>query len=196
MVRVYPLSKKLRLVVFASGNGSNFEAIQEAIIQEELNAEILALVSNKKDAYAHTRAEKHGIPSYAFFNKEKDLYESEILGLLETLEFDYIVCAGYMKIIGPILLNAYRGKIINIHPSNLPLYKGLNALEQALDAGDLEIGVSVHYVDETLDGGAIIKQVLFPIEESYSKDKIETILHQHEHKLYVEVLKELGENRR
>ena len=72
----------------------------------------------------------------------------------------------------------------------------LNALEQALDAGDLEIGVSVHYVDETLDGGAIIKQVLFPIEESYSKDKIETILHQYEHKLYVEVLKELGEKRR
>lgn len=190
------LSKPLQLVVFASGNGSNFEAIQNAIVEQELNAEILALISNKKNAYAHTRALNHNIPSYSFAHKDNTQYEMQILESLKDLEIDYIVCAGYMKIIGPVLLKEYEGRIINIHPSDLPKYKGLRALEQALEANEKEIGVSVHYVDETLDGGAIIKQILFPIEENQSIEDIETILHQHEHKLYVSVLQELGEQRK
>lgn len=186
------LSNPLKLVIFASGNGSNFEAIQTAIHQGNLNAEILCLISDKKNAYAHTRAARHEIPSYSFKAKNKLAYENDILEALAPLNFDYIVCAGYMKIIGAPILEAYQGKIINIHPSHLPKYKGLHALEQALDAGEEEIGVSVHYVDETLDGGAIIDQVLFPITKDMDKEAIETVLHQHEHALYVSVLKTLG----
>lgn len=191
-VTVFVLSKPLRLVVFASGNGSNFEAIQTAITKGILNAEILCLISDKKDAYAHERAKRHEIPSHSFKEASKQAYEEAILQTLLPLSFDYIVCAGYMKIIGPSLLHHYEGKILNIHPSHLPKYKGLHALEQALEAGEKEIGVSVHYVDETLDGGAIIDQVLFPIEEEMDKSMIETILHQHEHQLYVSVLQQLG----
>ena len=185
------MSKTLRLVVFASGNGSNFQAIQEAIVNEQLDAEILCLISDKKKAFAHTRAQEFNIPSKHFYHKDKNVYENDILDYLKDFEFDYIVCAGYMRIIGDVLLDAYAGKIINIHPSKLPKYKGLHALEQALDAGDEEIGVSVHYVDETLDGGEIIKQVVFPIEKTMDKEEIETILHQHEHVLYVSVLQDL-----
>lgn len=189
---MFILSKPLQLVVFASGNGSNFEAIQQAILNKDLHAEIVCLISDKEGAYAHTRALKHGIPSHSFKAQSKLSYEQEILNKLQSYTFDYIVCAGYMKIIGPTLLHEYEGKILNIHPSHLPKYKGLHALEQALDAGEQEIGVTVHYVDETLDGGTIIEQLIFPIEDGMDKKDIETILHQHEHVLYVSVLKQLG----
>lgn len=186
-----PLNRPLRLVVFASGSGSNFEAIQTAILTNELNAEIVCLISDKKNAYVHKRAKRLNIKSKHFTHQEKDVYEQMILDYLSQYEFDYIVCAGYMRIIGPTLLNVYQNKIINIHPSDLPKYKGLNAVQQALDAKEEEIGISVHYVDETLDGGSIIKQMTFPIFKDMSKEDIETILHKYEHQLYVDVLKEL-----
>lgn len=180
----------LKLVIFASGNGSNFEAIQTAILNKELNAEILCLISDKKKAFAHERALNHKIDSFSFSPKDPK-YEENIVSTLKNYDFDYIVCAGYMRIMGPTLLNAYEGKILNIHPSALPKYKGLHALDQALDANEKSIGVSVHYIDETLDGGEIIEQVHFDINDSMTRDDIETILHQHEHKLYVSVLKQL-----
>ena len=182
----------IKLIIFASGNGSNFEAIQEAILNNQLEAEILCLISDKENAYAHTRAQKHKIPSFSFKQgKDKERYETEIVNKLQEYTFDYIVCAGYMKIIGPTILNKYQGKIINIHPSSLPKYKGINALEQALQANEKEIGVSVHYIDETLDGGEIIDQVHFDITEAMTRDEIESLLHKTEHKLYVSVLKNL-----
>ncbi len=188
------MSKPLRLVVFASGNGSNFQAIQDAILNNELNAKIKTVVSDQKDAYVLTRASNHNLESkYFTYSKEegKELFEKRILNYLKGFEFDYIVCAGYMRIIGSTLLGQYEQKIINIHPSKLPLYKGLDALGQALSANDKEIGVSVHYVDETLDGGALIDQCVFPIDDSMTRLDIETLLHKHEHKLYVDVLKRL-----
>lgn len=186
------MSILIKLIVFASGNGSNFEAIQTAILDKTLNAEILCLISDKEKAFAHKRAEKHNIPSFAFKQgKDKVAYETQIVNKLSEYEFDYIICAGYMKIIGPTILNKYKGKIINIHPSSLPKYKGLDALGQALDAKETEIGVSVHYIDETLDGGEIIDQVHFDIDESMTREEIEEILHQHEHQLYVSVLQTL-----
>lgn len=193
-MREFLLNSPLKLVVFASGNGSNFEAIQEAIVTKKLNAEIQCLVTDKAKAYARIRAQKHNIKEHNFIftkDKGKEAYEQEIIDALENYEFDYIVCAGYMRIIGPTLLNKYQGKIINIHPSDLPKYKGINALKQALDAGEKEIGVSVHYIDETLDGGEIIEQMVFPITESMSQEAIEERLHKEEHILYVKVLQQL-----
>lgn len=186
----------MRLCILASGSGSNFEAIQTAILEEELSAEIVCVISDKMDAYVHKRAHKHEIPTYFINFKEhptRAAAEHSMSLIIDTYNPDYIVCAGYMKILGNDFVNKYSGKILNIHPSKLPKYKGLNALQQALDNNEKEIGVSVHYVDESLDGGRILKQVVFPIYEDESLSEIESKLHQHEHKLYVEVLKNIRE---
>lgn len=185
----------MRLCILASGNGSNFEAIQEAIMKNELDARICCVISDKKNAFIHTRAKNHSIPSHhvsfkSYMNKEAA--EGKISEIIDSYNPDYIVCAGYMKILGESFVNLYPNMILNIHPSKLPKYKGLNALQQALNNHDTEVGVTVHYIDVSLDGGPIIKQEVFEINRSQSKEEIEAILHKTEHKLYVEVLKELG----
>lgn len=183
----------LNLVVFASGNGSNFEAIQNAIETKDLDARIHTVICDKKDAYVLTRAQNHNIPTHTFtYSKQhgKVAFEEAIINALKDYPIDYIVCAGYMRIIGPTILKEYEGRIVNIHPSDLPKYKGINALDQALDAGEKEIGVSVHYVDETLDGGEIIEQVHFGISDDMTRIDIEQTLHSMEHALYIKVLKD------
>lgn len=193
--KAFALSNQtLNLIVFASGNGSNFEAIQKAIEVKDLDAKIHAVICDKKDAYVLTRAENHNIPTHTFtYSKQrgKVAFEKAIVNTLKDYPIDYIVCAGYMRIIGPTILKQYKGRIVNIHPSDLPKYKGINALDQALDAGEKNIGVSVHYVDETLDGGEIIEQIHFGISDDMTRIDIEQTLHYMEHALYIKVLKDL-----
>ena len=143
----------MRLGVMCSGNGSNFENIHHACPKHD----IVIMVYNKKKAKAKRRADRLDIPSC--YSKDED----EIIALFNAYEVDMIVMAGWMRIITPKLINAFPQRIINLHPSLLPKYKGLHAVEQAINNGEEFTGCSVHYVNEELDGGEVIMQSEVPI---------------------------------
>ena len=147
-----------------SGNGTNFENI----VRTCKNDEVVVMIHNKEKCGAAKRADKFGIPHTHIKSKKEDL----IIDVMRAWKVDLIVLAGWMKIISPKLIDAFPNKIINLHPSMLPKYKGLHAIERALDSGDESTGVSVHYVNEELDGGEIIMQKEVPI---LPDDTIETL---------------------
>lgn len=182
---------KKKLAVFASGNGSNFEAIAKACSQNRINAEVCLCVCDRSGAFVTQRAQNFNIPIIQLnpknFNSKAE-YEKIILEELKKYEVEFIALAGYMRIIGDVLLNAYEGKIINIHPSLLPAFPGVDAIGQALKYGVKVFGVTVHYVDSTLDGGKIISQAAIPYDGD-SRDELETMVHAREHALYVSTLK-------
>jgi len=182
------------IAIFASGNGSNFEAIVTAVKTGELNANIALLLCDKPGARVISRAEAHGIPVFAFSPKSypsKEAYETEIRTLLQERNVDFIILAGYMRLIGHTLLDAYLNRIINIHPSLLPLFPGVNAIEQAYESGVCETGVTVHYVDEGMDTGPIIAQCTVAIEKADTLESLKQRIHQVEHMLYIQTLRDL-----
>ena len=138
-----------------SGNGTNFENIVRTCTEDE----VVVMVHNKKKCGAAKRADKLGIPHTQISSKKEDL----IIDIMNAWKVDLIVLAGWMRIITPKLINAFPNRIINLHPSMLPKYKGLHAIERALESGDEYTGVSVHYVNEELDGGEVILQQQVPI---------------------------------
>ncbi|MDA5561696.1 phosphoribosylglycinamide formyltransferase [Exiguobacterium sp. MMG028] len=182
-----------RFAIFASGSGSNAEAIWQAIADGQLSAECVLLVTDKPEATVLDRAERHEIPSFSFTPKtyaSKEEFEEEILVLLDSLRVDYIVLAGYMRLIGNVLLSAYPNRIINIHPSLLPAFPGKDAIGQALDANVSTSGVTVHYVDAGMDTGPIIAQASVEIEgcdRTEATRRIQAI----EHQLYPRVLQQV-----
>ena len=178
----------MKITVFASGNGSNFQVIAEQFPVE-------FVFSDHRDAYVLERSEKLGVPSYAFELKEfesKVDYEGAIVELLDEHEIDLVCLAGYMKIVGPTLLATYEGRIINIHPAYLPEFPGAHGIEDAWNAGVEQSGVTIHWVDSGVDTGKVIKQVRVPRLEGDTLDTFETRIHETEYKLYPEVLEELG----
>lgn len=185
-----------KIAVFASGNGSNFEAIAKACIEGVINAELCCLVCDKKDAYVIERAKKYNIPSHVFSLKKygsKEAYEEAIVEKLSEYGVEYIFLAGYMKICGNVLLNKYSNKIINIHPALLPAFKGAHAILDAYNYGVKVYGVTIHYVNNEIDGGKIIMQDVIDYQESDTLDEIETKIHALEHKLYVKAIKKILE---
>jgi phosphoribosylglycinamide formyltransferase 1 len=184
---VSPLNNNLKrkIAVFASGNGSNFQALLDA--QNRSNYNIVLLVCNNKEAKVVERAEIANIPTYIFNTKDfnsKEAYEQVILNELRRYEVDFIALAGYMRIIGNTILHGYEGKIINIHPSLLPAFKGKNAIEQALAKGVCVTGVTIHFIDEGIDTGPIIAQDIVRISPGETLEslrqkinKIETVLY-------------------
>lgn len=188
------------IAVFASGSGSNFGAILEAVQCGELVAKVQLLVCDQPSAYAIQRAEEAGVPTFVFRAKDypsKTEYEQEICALLTEKNIDLVVLAGYMRLIGPTLLTDFEGKIINIHPSMLPAFPGKDAIGQALAANVKESGVTVHYVDAGMDTGPIIAQQAVVVDEGETKESLQKKIHEVEHKLYPAVISELlkGERR-
>lgn len=182
-----------KLAVFASGNGSNYEAIAAACADGRLDAEVAVLVCDKTDAYAVQRAAKYGTPVFAFNPKSyasKADYETEIVSLLDSKGIDLVCLAGYMRIVGEVLLGSYSGRIINIHPSLLPAFQGVRAVERAVEYGVKVYGITIHWVDETLDGGRIIAQRAFEYDGS-DPEEVHRLGQVIEHKLYVETIKKL-----
>ena len=145
----------MRLGVMCSGNGTNFENIVRTCREDE----VVVMVHNKRKCGAAKRADKLGIPHTQISSKQEDT----IIDIMKAWKVDLIVLAGWMRIITPKFINAFPNRIINLHPSILPKYKGLHAIERALDSGDEMTGVSVHYVNEELDGGEVILQSEVPI---------------------------------
>ena len=184
-----------RLAVFASGSGTNFEAIVRACEQGVLDAEVMLMVCDKPGAKVVERAAEHGVEAFVFAPKEyasKAAYEREIVVRLDAAGVELVCLAGYMRIIGDELLGAYGGRIINIHPSLLPAFRGAHAIEQALEYGVKVFGVTIHYVDSELDGGRIIAQRAFPYEGS-DIEELEPMIHAVEYPLYIETIKKLIE---
>ncbi|MCD8035016.1 MAG: phosphoribosylglycinamide formyltransferase [Alistipes sp.] len=182
-----------RLAVFASGSGTNFEAIVRACEQDELAAEVVLMVCDKPGAKVVERAAQHGVEAFVFAPKQyasKADYEREIVRRLDAAGVELVCLAGYMRIIGDELLGAYGGRIINIHPSLLPAFRGAHAIEQALEYGVKVFGVTIHYVDSELDGGRIIAQRAFPYEGN-DIEELEPMIHAVEYPLYVETIKKL-----
>lgn len=184
---------KRRIAVFASGNGSNFEAIATACDTDELQAEVALMVCDRPGAPVVERAAAHGVESYVFAPREfasKADFEREIVRRLDEAGVELVCLAGYMRIVGPTLLGAYEGRIINLHPSLLPSFRGAHAIEQALDYGVKVFGVTIHWVDATLDGGRIIAQRAFGYE-GHDLEELEAMIHCVEHPLYIETIARL-----
>ena len=187
----------VRVAVFASGNGGNFESlVRKCRESDNPPCRIELFIVDKKNAFAVKRAENLGIPCYVVSLKEcadKKEYEEKIIKILEDNNIELVALAGYKKIISEVLLNAYRNKIINIHPAYLPNFPGKDGIGDAFRAGASETGVTIHYVDEGVDSGEIIYQEKLIIDKSWDIEKLEEEIHKIEHRIYPMVLKQLCE---
>ncbi|MBY0122239.1 phosphoribosylglycinamide formyltransferase [Bacillus sp. S/N-304-OC-R1] len=185
------------IAVFASGSGTNFQAIADAAKKGNLHANIKLVVCDKPDAFCVERAERENIPCFTFSPKEfagKEEYEKEILQKLREHHVEFIVLAGYMRLIGSVLLKEYEGRIVNIHPSLLPAFPGKDAIGQAIEAKVKETGVTVHFVDEGMDTGPVIEQKKVNIFVGETKESLQEKIHKVEHELYPAVLHKLFSN--
>jgi len=183
-----------RVAIFASGSGSNFQAIVDSVQAGHVHADICLLICDKPQAKVVERAAQAGIPSFVFSPKDyesKVAFETEIVERLQAANIDLIVLAGYMRLIGETFLGAYEGKIINIHPSLLPSFPGVDAIGQAHRAGVKVTGVTIHYVDAGMDTGPIIAQRAIEIEETDQLEDVERKIHEVEHQFYTETLQKL-----
>ena len=163
----------MRLGIMCSGNGSNFENIVHSCPDHD----VVLMVYNKKKAKAKKRAERLDINCH--YTKDED----EIIALFEAYQVDLVVMAGWMRVVSKKFCDAFAGRLINLHPSLLPKYKGLGAVEQALKSGDNETGCSVHWVTEHLDSGAVIKQQTVPILPGDTVETLQRAIQQAEHNL-------------
>lgn len=183
---------KKRIIVLVSGNGSNLQAIINACQNNLINGKIVAVISNKPDVYSLMRAKQANIPSHVINYKEfatREAFDHQLQLQIEQYQPDLIVLAGYMRILTSHFVQHYSGKMLNIHPSLLPKYPGLNTHRRAMEAGDKEHGTTVHFVTDELDGGPIILQAKVPIfDNDEEQDIVERVLAQ-EHQIYPLVIK-------
>ena len=186
------------LAVLVSGRGSNLQAIIDSIDRGELDAHLSIVISNTKDAMALKRAEKHGIktifidPSTYSNNKE---YDKALVLKLKEFSIDLICLAGYMRILGEEVIQTFEKKIINIHPSLLPAFPGLNAQKQAIDHGVKFSGCTVHFVDSGVDSGPIILQTVVPVYDNDDEKSLSKRILEQEHYLYPKAIKMIQENK-
>ncbi len=187
--------RKLKLAVFISGRGSNMLSIMEACKATDFPAEISVVLSNNPTAQGIISAQNAAIATEIVNHKEyksREDFEDEITQRLENHEVDLIVLAGFMRILTSSFTDKWEGRIINIHPSLLPDYKGLNTHERAINDGKKEAGCTVHFVNEELDSGAIILQKRVPIIDGDTPDSLSARVLKQEHKAYPEAIKILA----
>lgn len=182
-----------KIAIFASGSGSNYEAIMKDYKESAWqSSEIALLVCDQPQAYVIERAEKWGTPTFVLSPKEcesKEAYEQAILARLQEFNVDFIVLAGYMRLLGRTLLQPYQGSIINIHPSLLPAFTGKDAIGQAIKYGVRLSGVTIHYVDEGMDTGPIIYQQAVAVDEDETKESLAQKIQTIEHGVYPRIVK-------
>ena len=175
------------IVVLISGNGSNLQALIDAIRDDGLPVQIAAVVSNKADAFGLERAQQAGIPIEviaATAGISRDDYDARLMACIDSYRPDLIVLAGFMRILSDGFVEHYLGRMINIHPSLLPKYKGLDTHRRVLEAGDKEHGATVHYVTPKLDSGPIIAQARIPVSAGETEAELVQRIHRLEHKIY------------
>jgi len=184
-------AKAMNIAVFASGRGTNFAALLRAVKKGKLQASLSLLVCDNPKAPAIGRARRAGVK--VALVKRQDFatrsdFEQKIIQHLEENDIGLIVLAGFMRVLGPDLVNRYKDKILNIHPALLPAFKGAHAIKDAFDYGVKTTGVSVHFVDEKMDHGPIILQAPVVIEEADTPESLEAKIHKLEHKIYPKAL--------
>jgi phosphoribosylglycinamide formyltransferase-1 len=192
------MSQPLQLAILISGNGSNLQSIIDAIELGKLNAQIKVVVSNNSQAYGLVRAGKHGLNTWVIDHRDyqdREQYDVVLQHYLESMAVDYIVLAGFMRILGPAIIKAFEHRILNIHPSLLPAYKGLNTHQRALDDGVTQHGVSIHLVTAELDDGPIICQAEYPVEAGDRVEDLQARGHRLEHQMYPQVLRWLSDKK-
>ena len=187
------MSTTPRLAVLGSGKGSNFVALQEAIVAGKLEATIALVISDLSDATILARAKAFGLPTATlppspFKTKLSPEGEIALVQLLQDHAIDWVVLAGYMRVVKDPLLHVYPNRIINIHPSLLPAFKGLRAWEQALTAGVKETGCTVHFVNKDIDAGEIIAQQRVPVREGDTPETLHARIQEAEHELFPSAL--------
>lgn len=185
------------IAVFASGFGSNFQALIEAAKNQSLQANIVLLVSDKPDCKAVERARDNGIDVFAFTSKHyesKSEYETAILKELQARNVEYVVLAGYMRYIGQVLLTHFPMRIINLHPALLPSFPGAHGIADAYNHGVKVFGITIHFVDEGVDTGRIIDQFAFHADGAETLDEVEARIHALEHAHYPETVNRVVNN--
>ena len=192
----------LRVAVLASGRGSNLQALIDAIEAGQVQARIVAVISNKKEAVALERARKHGIKDlfvdpkpFAGRPDSREAYDRSLLEVLQQHEVELVLLAGYMKIVTTVLVNAYANRMMNIHPSLLPAFPGLEVQKKAIDWGCKLAGCTVHFVTEGVDEGPIIIQVAVPILDADTPETLASRILVQEHKVYPRAVQLFAEGR-
>ncbi len=195
-------SQLVRLGVLLSGRGSNLQAIIDAIEGGTLSAEIAVVVSNKQDAAGLERARNHGVPCvwldpkpFAGRPDSREAYDRTVLDVLRKYEVDLVLLAGYMKIVTTVLINAYENRMMNIHPSLLPSFPGLDVQKKAIEHGCKIAGCTVHFVTEGVDEGPIIVQAAVPIVEGDTADALAVRILEQEHRIYPHAIQLYAEGR-
>jgi len=186
------------IVVLISGSGTNLQAIIDQCSEGKIPGKINAVLSNKAEAYGLERAKQADIATHVLSHKDfesRELYDQALIEVIDEYRPDVVVLAGFMRILTAQFVEHYKGKLINIHPSLLPKYQGLDTHQRAIDAGDEEHGCSVHFVTEELDGGPVILQAKVPIFEEDNADDLAQRVHVQEHLIYPLVVKWMSQGR-
>jgi len=189
------MTPKVKTAIFISGRGSNMMSLVEASRAADFPAQCVVVVSNDPDAAGLEWARSQGIEALAVdhkpFGKDREAHERAIDAALKARDVEFICLAGYMRILTPWLVSQWEGKMINIHPSLLPKYKGLHTHERAIEAGDAEAGCSIHWVSSGVDEGAVIAQARVPVLGGDTPDALAARVLKEEHRLYPETLREI-----
>jgi phosphoribosylglycinamide formyltransferase-1 len=187
--------KRLPIVVLISGSGSNLQSIIDAS-RRDLPVEIRAVISNRAEAYGLSRAEQAGIPTAVLDHKrypDRGAYDAALRELIDSYAPELVVLAGFMRILSDDFVRHYEGRMMNIHPSLLPKYRGLNTHARAIEAGDLEAGCTVHFVTPELDAGPAIIQARVPIHADDTAETLAARVLEQEHRIYPEAIRRFAE---
>lgn len=187
-----------RIGVLLSGRGSNFEALADGVASGRVpNAEIAIVISNREDAPGIARAKVRGIGTRVIPSKglEREAYDRQVVAVLHEQKVDLVCLAGYMRLLSPFFVAAFPNRILNIHPSLLPSFPGLESQRQALEYGVKFAGCTVHFVDENLDAGPIVLQAVLPVQDDDTEDSLSAKILQEEHRIYSEAVRIVLEGR-
>lgn len=187
-----------RIAVLLSGRGSNFEALADSVAQGRIpGAEIALVLSNREGAPGVERARARGIPTKVIPSKgiERETYDRLLVAALREANVDMVCLAGFMRLLSPYFVEQFRGRVLNIHPSLLPAFPGLEAQRQAFDHGVKFAGCTVHFVDETLDAGPIILQAVVPVRDQDTPETLSARILSEEHRIYSEAVRIVLEGR-
>ena len=186
------------VVVLISGSGSNLQALIDSVAHDGNPARIAAVISNRADAYGLQRAKQAGIATELLDHKQfdgREAFDTALIQAIDAHQPDLVVLAGFMRILTPGFVQHYAGRLLNIHPSLLPKYKGLHTHQRALEAGDGEHGCSVHFVTEELDGGPLVVQAVLPVMADDTAESLASRVHQQEHHIYPLAVRWFAEGR-